>query len=75
MNDLAPTLAVLQTAAPPARERQLRAPGLTGEVVLRASGLTKRFTEGRLDVTVLRGVDLEVHPGETLAIVGTSGSG
>jgi len=45
------------------------------DVVLQAQGLTKRFTEGRLDVTVLRGVDLQVHAGETLAIVGASGSG
>ena len=45
------------------------------DVVLRAQGLTKRFHEGPLDVTVLRGVDLSVHRGETLAIVGASGSG
>jgi len=45
------------------------------DLVLQAQGLTQRFTEGRLDVTVLKGVDLEVRAGETLAIVGASGSG
>ena len=45
------------------------------DIVLSARDLTKRFTEGRLDVTVLRGVDLDVRAGETLAIVGASGSG
>jgi lipoprotein-releasing system ATP-binding protein len=46
-----------------------------GSVVLSCKGLTKRFTEGSLDVEVLRGVDLQVHAGETVAIVGASGSG
>ncbi|MFT7721696.1 MAG: lipoprotein-releasing ABC transporter ATP-binding protein LolD [Roseateles sp.] len=45
------------------------------EPVLQARGVTRRFQEGGLDVTVLRGVDLAVARGETLAIVGASGSG
>jgi lipoprotein-releasing system ATP-binding protein len=45
------------------------------EVILQAQALSKRFAEGALDVRVLQGVDLQVHAGETLAIVGASGSG
>ncbi len=47
--------------------------------VIEARALHKRFVEGsgtsRIDVQVLRGVDLDVYAGETLAVVGASGSG
>ncbi|AEG94315.1 lipoprotein-releasing ABC transporter ATP-binding protein LolD [Ramlibacter tataouinensis] len=43
--------------------------------VLKAEQLAKRFSEGGLDVEVLRAVDFEVRAGETVAIVGASGSG
>ena len=45
------------------------------EPVLKCQGLSKRFTEGGLDVPVLQGVNLQVNAGQTLAVVGASGSG
>lgn len=48
---------------------------LEKEVVLSAKGLGKRFHEGPLDLTVLHDIDLQVHAGEILAVVGASGSG
>jgi lipoprotein-releasing system ATP-binding protein len=45
------------------------------DTVLSARGVTKSFREGGLGVDVLRGVDLDVVPGELVAIVGASGSG
>jgi len=37
--------------------------------------LTKRYSLGEVEVSVLRGIDLEVQKGELLAIMGPSGSG
>ncbi|MGD8587238.1 MAG: lipoprotein-releasing ABC transporter ATP-binding protein LolD [Chromatiales bacterium] len=45
------------------------------EVVLQAEGVVRTFKQGDLQVEVLRGVDLRVHRGERIAIVGASGSG
>ena len=50
-------------------------PGATTSPVLLACDLHKRFHDGTLDVTVLRGLSLRVERGEALAIVGASGSG
>jgi lipoprotein-releasing system ATP-binding protein len=43
--------------------------------VLTAHHISRRFSEGALDVTVLQDVSLSVNAGETLAIIGSSGSG
>jgi lipoprotein-releasing system ATP-binding protein len=51
------------------------APEAQAAVVLQCSALDKRFHDSSLDVHVLRGVNLQVHAGETLAVVGASGSG
>jgi lipoprotein-releasing system ATP-binding protein len=48
---------------------------MSDRVVLQATGLGRRFSEGGLDVQVLANVDLQVRAGETLAVVGASGSG
>lgn len=45
------------------------------QVVLEAVGLTKSYRKGPVEVPVLGGIDLAVHRGEFLAIVGQSGSG
>jgi lipoprotein-releasing system ATP-binding protein len=45
------------------------------EPLIRVSGLCKSFETGDGTIEVLRGLDFEIHPGECLAIVGSSGVG
>jgi ABC-type lipoprotein export system ATPase subunit len=48
---------------------------MNNNVVLKAVGLQKSYKEGGRLLHVLKDVNLEVHEGESVAIVGTSGSG
>jgi macrolide transport system ATP-binding/permease protein len=43
--------------------------------LIQLSGVTKTYRNGELKTEVLHGVDLEIHPGEFVAIMGASGSG
>jgi lipoprotein-releasing system ATP-binding protein len=52
-----------------------RCSSATGPLQLQAAGLHKSYRKGPVEVPVLQGVDLSVHEGEFLAIVGQSGSG
>ncbi len=46
-----------------------------GEWLVQARDVTKSFGEGEARISVLKGVDLNVAPGEVLLLVGPSGSG
>ena len=48
---------------------------MSDAAVVGASDLRRTFEEGELRVEVLQGVDLEIFPGESVAILGASGSG
>lgn len=43
--------------------------------VLRVRGLTREFPAGDSTIQVLKGIDLDIHRGELVALIGQSGSG
>ena len=45
------------------------------EVIVKLEGVEKIYKQGKIDVPALRGLDLEVHRGEFMALTGPSGSG
>jgi lipoprotein-releasing system ATP-binding protein len=48
---------------------------MNSKKIISCQNLSKRFKEGKLDVEVLKGITLDIHAGEKIAIVGSSGSG
>ena len=48
---------------------------MSKKFILQCLGLSKTFQQGHTPVPVLQGVELNVRPGEHVAIVGASGSG
>lgn len=47
----------------------------TIQPLIKLSGITKTFRNGEIETQVLHGVDLDIYPGEFVAIMGQSGSG
>ena len=47
----------------------------TNNIILQANNITRTFKDGKLETTVIKGVDFTLSKNETIAITGVSGSG
>lgn len=56
-------------------ERHRRPSRSQSNKIVRVSGVTKSFNLGNVVVEVLKGIDLEINPGDYISIMGPSGSG
>ncbi|MHC5209528.1 MAG: ABC transporter ATP-binding protein [Planctomycetota bacterium] len=63
-----PAMQTPPASSPPAARPQ-------GEVVLAGRGLERVFRMGHEEIHVLRGVDVDLHAGEAVAVMGRSGAG
>ena len=45
------------------------------DVLVQLRGVTKRYGSGVAELMALKGIDLDIHAGEFVAIMGPSGSG
>ncbi|HZM00328.1 MAG TPA: hypothetical protein VFD43_08760, partial [Planctomycetota bacterium] len=65
----------LASGAPPRAPAPAPAGVAGAAIVLRAAGLQRRYRMGQEVIEVLRGLDLQLASGESVAIMGRSGAG
>lgn len=56
-------------------DRFARGGNVQDQVILKATGLRKHFSQGRSQLEILKGLQLEIRRGEALCILGSSGAG